>query len=381
MIKSELDKRVKELGYPNLITSDILNKLSSRNHPLGRMPYYKKTPNSTICREEEIAIERYTELIDSYCNTFKVEAKSIVKPTVFMNAMISNAAAINKESANRPALCNLAEKIIREEWFLGEDEVIFDLEFVEQGNIELPKEMNMDSTLDDESKKEIESEIPNEIVKRRTINALAQGASLKGHYIFHLYQEEINNIIPDVTNLYQKALIANDLIYYLVDDDDFKGSIEANNNNNAGYVDLDFDGEIPKIIVKAINLPIMIHEMIKGVISLLSVAGLPKNKSKELIEYTDTITSELWDIRLFPLIWGNLNTLFDESDYDLKKLVLLELFKKSADDFINFMNKLENEPDMAKKYIEMIIKDKRLEIMEFEFNNSMDDIDLSDLGL
>ena len=78
----------------------------------------------------------------------------------------------------------------------------------------------------------------------------------------------------------------------------------------------------------------------------------------------------------------NLHALFDEQDYDIKKLVLIELFKKNAEDFIDFMSLLEHRPDYAKKEIDSIIRTKRLEIMEYNFNNDdLDGISLSDLGL
>ena len=288
------------------------------------------------------------------------------------------------ESGKRVALCDLAEKIIRDEWNLGYDEVIFDLEIMEPGTIKLPEEMSMETPLTQEEKEEIENdeELLAEVVKRRTINAFSQGASLRALYIFHLYRDDIEKIVPDVIPFYQKALIANDLFYYLISDEDFQQQIQSNDSNNAGYVDLDFSGEIPKIIAKGMNFPILILEMTKGIISLFSVAGLPKKDAKKVIDYTDTIIAELWDIRLFPTMWGNLHGLIDVDDYDIKKLILIELFKKDADDFIEFMSLVEHRPDYAKKEIDSIARSKRMEIMEYNFNNDdLDGISLSDLGL
>lgn len=381
MRKSGVEKQLKELEYPNLVNADIIYKLSERTHALAKMPYYNRSLEPDIWREEDIATKRYVELIDSYSDTFKIDKKDIKKIDIMMRAATANFAAISKENGHREELCSLAEKIIREEWNIDNDEVIFDLELMNPGTITLPEETNMESPLTDEEKDELEKEMGDEIVKRRTINALAQGASLKGHYIFHLYCDEIHDIVPDVTQFYQKALIANDLIYYMVSDDEFKDTIQLNDSNNAGYVDLDFSGDIPKIIVKAINFPILIHEMIKGIISLLSVAGMPKDKAKEVINYTDTVSSEIWDIRLFPIVWTRLNEQIDENDYDIKKLILLELFKKSANEFIDFMKLLENKPDSAKDEISRIVRKKRSEMMEYHFESNIDDIDLSDLGL
>jgi len=330
-----------QLGdYPNLIDRSIIEKLSTRNHPLGKLPYYDQSTHPESWREEIIASERYKELLDSYATTFQVPKEFISPMEVMMSAGSAMFSATNMESGKRVVLCELAEKIIREEWNLGYDEVIFDLEIMEPGTIELPEEMNMETPLTPEEKEEIENdeELVAEIVKRRTINAFAQGASLRAHYIFHLYRDDIEKIVSGITPYYQKSLIANDLFYYLIGDDMFQQQIESDNSNNAGYVELDFSGEIPKIIAKAMNFPILIHEMTKGIISLFSVAGLPKENAEKIIDYTDTIIAELWDIRLFPNMWGNLHGLINVDDYDIKKLILIDLFKKDAEDFIDFMS-------------------------------------------
>ena len=373
-----------QLGdYPNLIAKSTIDKLSKRTHPLGKMPYYDQSTHPEVWREEILASNRYKELVDSYCTTFNVDKSTLNPIGIMMSAGASNMTAIGKESGKRSQLTKLAEKIIRKEWYLDTDEVVFDLEILEPGGIQLPEEINMKSPLTEEEKEELENEIGDELVKRRTINAFAQGASLRGHYMFHLYKDEIEEIIPNVTEHYHKALIANDLFFYVISDEMFQQQIESSDSNNAGYVKLDFSGEIPKIIAKAINLPILIHEMIKGIISLFSVFGLiGVEKAEKIVEYSDTIISELWDIRLFPVLWADFHFLIDEEDYDIKKLILIDIFKKDAEEFIEFMSLLEHRPDYAKKEIKDIVKQKRIEIMEYNFSNDdYDNIDLSDLGL
>jgi hypothetical protein len=81
-------------------------------------------------------------------------------------------------------------------------------------------------------------------------------------------------------------------------------------------------------------------------------------------------------------MWGNLHGLIDFDDYDIKKLVLIELFKKDAEDFIDFMSLVEHRSDYAKREIDSIVRKKRMEIMEYNFNNDdLDSIDLGNLGL
>ena len=54
-----------------------------------------------------------------------------------------------------------------------------------------------------------------EKAKRRFINSLIQGASKKGHYMFNLVSEELNNINPELLNLYGVLMSINDLLYWI----------------------------------------------------------------------------------------------------------------------------------------------------------------------
>ena len=131
--------------YPNLIAKSTIEKLSKRNHPLGKLPYYDQSTHPESWREELIASERYKELVDSYSTTFQIPKELIHPMEVMMSAGSAMFKATNMESGKRVALCELAEKIIRDEWNLGYDEVIFDLEIMEPGTIKLPDEMSMET--------------------------------------------------------------------------------------------------------------------------------------------------------------------------------------------------------------------------------------------
>ena len=57
-----------------------------------------------------------------------------------------------------------------------------------------------------------------EKAKRRFINSLIQGASKKGHYMFHLVKDELENINPQLLNLYGVLMSVNDLLYWILPD-------------------------------------------------------------------------------------------------------------------------------------------------------------------
>ena len=197
-----------------------------------------------------------------------------------------------------------------------------------------------------------------------------------------LTQDEFEEIIPQITQSYQKALIANDLFYFILNDDDLQNQLSGGDSgSNAGYCRLNFDGDIPVIEAKAISAPILLHEVTKCLITFFSIPGI-QNMDQETVDETDFVMAELWDIRFGPTIWTNFHSIIDVDDYDIKKLIIMEIFKMDSITFIDdFMKKVMNDPELAKKEVKYITKKIRNQIMEYEFEKGSDDVDLSDLGI
>ena len=364
-------------GYSPIINPNILKRVANRNHTMAKMPYYPKTNEPTKLYEEDLIEGRFKELSDSYSNTFETDKDKINPMAVMMNAGGNGMKIMGIEKPKRLQLCRLVEKIAREQYNLDKDEVLFDLEIVDVGGCSLPEEMDIEKEVTDD----FEQTNDLDILKKRTINALSQGAALKSHYIFHLYHDEFEELCPGITEIYQKALIANDLIYFMLDDDDLNGQLaDGDDSANAGYCKLNFDGDIPVIEAKAISAPILIHEVSKAIISFLSIPGI-QNMDQETIDETDFVMAELWDIRFGPSIWADFHSCIDFDDYDVKKLVIMELFKLDSSDFIDFMGYVLKDKEKAKKEIKYIVKDIRNKIVNYQFDQDLPDIDLSELGL
>jgi hypothetical protein len=363
-------------GYAQQIDEKILNKVANRKQPLASMPFYNKKTEPEKLHEEIIIENRYKYLVDSYCGQFNEHKITINPMRVTLNAGVSGMNIIRLESSHKNKLIKLAEKIVRNEFNIDYDEVLFDLELVDMGEITLPNEINTEMVIDQDFVQTNNLDV----FKKRTINCLSQGAALKSHYIFHLYHDDFNEIIPGITELYNNALIANDLIYFMFDDDALHINVNSDNDNiNAGYCRINFDGEVPVIEAKAINTPILIHEMTKALISLFSIPGI-QNMDQNVIDETDFLMGEIWDIRFGPSIWEDFHSIIDEKDYDIKKLIITELFKIDSEEFVKtFMYNVLNNQEEARKYVRYIVKQIRNRIMDYQFDNE-NDIDLSELG-
>ena len=169
-----------------------------------------------------------------------------------------------------------------------------------------------------------------------------------------------------------------------MDDDALADNLDkCNDDSNAGYVRINFDGPIPVIEAKATCFPFLIHEMTKGCISLFSIPGI-QNMTQESIDEVDYVMAELYEIRFGPTIWEKFHGLIDPVDYDIKKLIMVEIFKKEAQEFHDFMLMVFNNPKEAQKEIGGIVKIIRVNIMEYNFENVTDDnlpdVDFTEFG-
>lgn len=378
MEKTKRQPNVDLTGYAPLINDGTLDKVANRTHPMAKMPYYHKKNEPTKLHEEEIVEARYKGLIDSYVNSFGGNTESINPMGVMMNAGMNGMMIMGLERPKRFELVTLVERIMREEFNIGKDEVLFDLEIVDVGGCSLPEDMDIETKVPED----FEQSTDYDVLKKRTINALSQGSALASHYIFHMYRDDFERLCPDITSVYQKALIANDLFYFILDDDSLNSQLSnGDDSSNAGYCRLNFDGDVPVIEAKAISAPILLHEVTKALITFFSIPGI-QNMDQETIDETDYVMAELWDIRFGTTLWGNFHSVIDVDDYDIKKLIITEIFKMDSETFVkDFMYNVMNNQELAKKEVSYIAKKIRNRIMEYEFEKDSDGIDLSDLGI
>lgn len=352
-------------GYPNIFNKKIFDKIAEQKHPMANMPFYKQDLNSIKIFEEVLIENRIKDLVNTFSNSTGINISDIRISTSLLLASQNQIMAAKLEKPIIEQLKILAEKIVREQYNLECDEITFDLEINMSEPIILPDEVNVEKRVSSEFRQTDDLDI----IKKRTINALGQGAALKSHYIFHLYRDELNSLSNNITDYYQKLLIANDLTYFIVDDDVFLDSLGGGDNNyTGGYYELNFDGDVPKIIAKAINFPLLIHEMVKGVIAFFSIQGI-QNMSNEIIDETDYVGAELWDIRFGPTIWINLHSLIDIDYDDIKKLIFVEIFNKDSKSFVEFMTDVMNYPDIAKKEIDSIAQGIRRKIFNYNYHS------------
>jgi hypothetical protein len=128
------------------------------------------------------------------------------------------------------------------------------------------------------------------------------GAARKSQNLYHL-DDQLRQENPNLGRHYSNLMAANDANYFLLDNDTIKR--EGESGVHAGNVRVNLSGERPKIIAQGMVFPILLHELAKGVVELMSLWSLPEDKEIRdyVLDKTDNLESETNDIRLGTKIW------------------------------------------------------------------------------
>ena len=181
--------------------------------------------------------------------------------------------------------------------------------------------------------------IRGEVYKRRMLNVLCTGAAMRISENFDQFINEINNINPQLIDLYNKIISLN--TYLLYTKNDF--GIDDKNKMQLGVVEVSLgnDETKSKIESQGVILPILLMETIKGFMELFISHGLPKNVNDAItvIGRSDFIKAEPWDMKFGPILWD----LFYNSSNDVTYEELPYLMKIISELSVNKFNFLMKE--------------------------------------
>lgn len=379
-IKSILNESV---VYPENMSErmhpSLEEDLRNQTHSLGKHPALPEGDEDSF--EQKIMGQRFSEVAKRYKRAFDVDTIDNQNLVSQMMPLVYETMAT--EAKHKKALEELAVRVIREEYEMNEDVVDIIAELTPKITLEglkkNPKPMPVEG-MEFENHSEIENANA-EVYKRRFLNAMTQGAAKKCNHMFHMVDDELNELDPRLANKYSKMMSAADYIYYVIP--------KMEEGTAGGVVRVEFPSEKnPKAVIhaQAMVFPVLIHEIVKGVMELLSAHGLPKDK--KMIEYVtnkaDFLAAEPWDMRLGPALWGKFTESIDADDFGLKHHVYSELAKLPAKEFHSQMKEILAGTKKGKKIVQEIINHVKRELQEEEFNKALSehsDDDISDTSI
>lgn len=419
LIKENINEMAMDFDTQDRPNSDLQNKLQQGNTPLTKVPLPKtgKEPNQNF--QELLASERYKQVVENlrrYVPEFQGTLTGMGGMGQLHQILGRAFYRITElESAHKEELERLAIDLIVAEMGISEDEIEFDAKLIGMGEIptddfnredvnqDNPGEVNVDDENGEEEQPTVENpeqevqlyhdleQLNLERAKRRLINAMTQGASKRGHYMYHLVADKIGEITgsQELLNLYGIMMSINDVNYWQFSDETIAGA----GDNVAGKVQVERPGGgdeeeggeedaeygKPKIIARGINFPVLVHELIKGLMEIIAVQGQPSDPElfQQVSQHEDTLEKEMWDLRLGPAIWDRIRTQFPEETLMengryLQNYIMMNIFKLPAKQFLVLMKEVISDSDNGKRLMINLLRGIQEMLNQQDYEYQMD---------
>ena len=318
---------------------------------------------------------------------------------LMMSVMQSMQRLIMIQMQNKEQLEKLAVDLVRKEMGIPKDAMQFKAELVMQpmgpaggmqNEPEMPSEEEIQEFMGDMEQFNLER------AKRRFINSLIQGAAFKGGHMFNLVRNEINDINPQLMDLYTTSQALMEHAYWLFPD--MENMAGGGGGGQMGQSEVDEETDPPTVIGRAVTFPLLVHELVKGVYEVFGTHGLPDDPRQQemILKAEDTLPAEIWDSRLGPIFWEKFLAtypmeLFDDDMKQIQHYLFMRFSSLSADEFMRVAKLILKGDPKGNKFIQDMVNDIVRELKDQEYKDAMgyedeeDDglsgIDFSDLGL
>jgi hypothetical protein len=353
---------LKERMHP-ILEKQLVNQETS----LGHHPIFPEGDEHSF--EQKIMGERFNEVAKRYKTAHETDSIDDRKAISELMPLVKT--TMHLEESHRKELEDLAVKMIREEYDMDENVVEIEARLTPHISIEGTKINPTPVKNDMEFKNHDEMiQATAEVYKRRFVNAMIQGAAKKCNHMFHMVEDELADLDPKLSNLYKKMMSTADYMYYIIP--------KMENGIDGGVVRVEFpthENPKVKIIAEAMVFPVLIHELVKGVMEVLSARGLPKKKmGKFVIDKADYLSAEPWDMRIGPALWSRFSDTFEPGDFKYKHHVWNELVALPPKEFNTKMKEIMAGTKEGKKIINTLVEEIKLEMKNDDFNDKMGEI-------
>jgi len=353
----------KEKMHPSLEEA-----LKDSKHSLGGHPAFPDDDEYGFA--QKLAGQRFNEVLGNYKKQFDTDMVDQMQFDA-TEGMIGE--IIEMEKPHKKALEELAIEMIQKEYDIDAE----DVEIV----AELTTDISVEGSVKNDTPLVVELDFDDhdsmvgandEVYKRRLVNAMCSGAAKKGNHMYQLVDNTLMEMNPQLPSKYGKLMALADLAYYMIDD---SAEMKA-----AGGVNVDMGGDKPVIHAQGTTFPVMVHEMIKGVMEVLSSHGLPQDEGiREYVKgKADFKGAGPWDDRLGPAVWDKFTECFEAEDFALKHHVYSEMCSLPVKEFNNMMKEVMAGTKTGKNYISEMCSDIKNEIALDEYEEVIGGSDMDD---
>jgi hypothetical protein len=383
---------------PERMAGDIEKKITGKETPYHNFP---AIPNMDRDFIELISSKRFKDSVDKV-RTAMGDTRTIQGSNALMQLMGTVGQAMQKlvmiQNQSKKQLEDLAIELVKNELGIPDDAMQFKAELVTQpmgaaegmqSESEMPSEEEVEELMGDMENFNLERE------KRRFINSLIQGAAFKGGHMYNLVKNEINDINPQLMNLYAVTQSLMEHAYWIFPNME---GMAGGGGGQMGQSEVDEETDPPTVKAKAVTFPLLVHELVKGVYEIFGSHGLPDDPRQQemILNAEDTLPSEIWDSRLGPIFWEKFMAaypmeLFDEDKKHIQHYLFMRFSALNAEEFMKVSKMILKGDPSGQQFIQGMVNEIVKDLKDKEYKDAMgyddeddDDlsgVDFSDLGL
>jgi hypothetical protein len=407
LIQENLNEMPMDFDSQDRPDQGVQDNLAAGETPLKKIPFPQTGDEPNKNFQELLASERYRQVVAKMrqytgVNT-PIRGMQGLSP-LMQQMMGAHNQILQFEQNHRRELEALAVELVMKELGIPEGSVQYDARIIGMGEFN-PEDFNHDQEGEEEQGGEEEGgeqemnfgneiEIVNDLekldlekAKRRFINTIIQGASKRGHYMYHYVEDRVRQIVGNdrIIGLYGIMMSVNDALYWQLPDETMKAM--GNGGNIAGREDVDRQTDPPTVKARAVNFPVLIHELIKGTLELVALHGRNRDEEGNEEDFTDiedsedTLEKEMWDLRLGPAIWDRIRSTFpedvltDETKGIIQLMVFQHIFKKPAKEFLVFMKEVVSKSENGNRLMETLVRAIEEDINNYDYEQTMSEFD------
>lgn len=278
-------------------TVDFWSNIRQKQHPFAKHPILAMYGHESAKQAYAHSLNRLKEVFPNLRNASFDQIRHSA-PQLAMSVFMQ----LNQlERPHSNELVELAKEIVNKIWGIPTEM----LEGMITRNVDISSSHEEGNEIEDDELDDGEEADVGEVNKRITMNALTQGAAVHNMMsIHHMVSDRIEKIDPRLLQAYDKLTSGSEHMYWLMD---IIGIAQMLPSMAVGSAKVEYseDGQ-PTVVAKAICFPVLVQELVKGTMELLSHHGLShmsKGQLKKVYKQSDRLEDEPWLIQVGPHLW------------------------------------------------------------------------------
>ena len=351
-ISESMAKQLRESVLRGALSADIMNGIA-------RSPYGNTTMFMGGAGERFMERALMTQYEDAKKTLKNIGSIDSVKAKDIQGAFQELLLKCQKiESPNKNALEKLASNYVIDLFSIPDETIKIETKLVSkiEGGDKISPVEPFDGDVDF-SVKDIGdlNGIDGEIAKRYFLNALNMGAGMRMSENIRGYIEGLYDIDSRLPEMYKELLALNN--YMIFGSSDL--GITDKDRKQIGIVNVNYGSqdELVTISAQGVIFPVLLCELIRGLMELFSSHGLPKERERVnyILKKTDYLKAEPWQMRIGPYMWNIFTEYFEDTDTSDMPYIYQVLSKLKPESFFNIFSELMAKTEKGKKYAEKLV--------------------------